>query len=60
MSADFRLRIATHGHRGATTNRRASIASFGHLPISAIVQYWQDSIQFTLSFMRRLSFIIER
>lgn len=60
MSADTRLRIATFGFRGATSNRRISIASFGYHPLGALVEYWRDVIQFSLSFMRSMAFSIER
>ena len=60
MSINTRLRIATFGHRGTTSNRRISIATFGYHPLGVIASYWQDIIQFNLSLMRRISFSLER
>lgn len=45
-----RLRIATDGFRGNTSNRRISIATFGLRPFGAVVETtWRNIKYFMLS-----------
>lgn len=60
MSAETRRRIASRGYRGATPNRRISIATFGYHPLADLAAYWREIVKFDLSLMRRSAFSLER
>ncbi len=60
MSAEKRRRIATRGFRGATPNRRISIATFGYHPLADLAAYWREVVSFDLSLGRVFSTNLER
>lgn len=48
----LRLRIATDGHRGTTSNRRISVATFGFRPSTVLEGIWKEVVDFTM-YIRR-------
>lgn len=56
----YRLRIATEGFRGDTTNRRISIATRGFRPFATLVDAWKQVVNFTMYVRRLASYSMER
>ena len=55
-----RLRVATHGFRGSTTNRRVSIATFGFHPLGILEVVWRNVKDYTLNLTRVFSVTLEK